>query len=144
MPQHVAKTFAAPVVRMFSLVDVGDIIGHHGFPKHIEVLEDAFIGEVEATVAVSAVLLGGFLPWAFLGDMPLFVTVVAEGIAASASEKRTLDWAPMLWGQWHPVFYGHCHWGVGNMSITYLFQCLYLLHPPLHSIHLHIHCKQGT
>jgi len=138
VPWHVAKTLTAPVVCVFRLVDTGDIVGHCGFPKHIETPKDAFIGEVESTVAVATVLLGDFLQQALLGDMPLFVTVIAEAIVASASKKRTLDWASTAWSQWHPIFYSGRHWSVSDVSISYLLQCLHLFHPPLYSTHLHI------
>ncbi len=44
--QHVTKALAAPVGDMLCLIDVGHIFGDHSFPKHIELLEDAFIGEM--------------------------------------------------------------------------------------------------
>src|SRR6266571_6945705 len=90
------------------------------------------------------VLLDGLLQWALLGDVSLLLTVVAEAVATSASEKRTLDWSSTAWSQWHPVFCGRPHWSMGHVGVSYLLQCLHLFHPPLYSVHLHIHGKQGA
>jgi len=83
--RHVTKTFAAPVVHVLCLVDVGHIFGDHGFTEHVEALEDALVGEVQATIAVVTVLLHHLHLRTFLGDMSLFVAVVTEVVAASAS-----------------------------------------------------------
>jgi len=129
---------------VLGLVDARDVLGNCGFSKNIESLEDALIGEVQATVTVAAVLLGGLFEGTFLGNMSLFVAVVAEVIAASASQDGTLYWASTTWGQGHPVLGCYTHWSVGDMRISNLFQCLYLFHPSLHPIHLHVDCEQGT
>ncbi len=93
---------------------------------------------------MATVLLGGFVLGAFLGNMPLFMAVIAEVIVASALKQGTLDWTSSSRSQWHPVFCGHDHRSVGDVGVTQLFQYLHLFHPLLHSIHLHINCKQGT
>jgi len=85
MSWHVVEALAAPVRDVFSLLDVGYVVGDGGFPEHVEVSENALVGEVEATVAVATVLLDDFVLGAFLGDMPLLMAVVAEAVAASAS-----------------------------------------------------------
>src|SRR6266581_9094958 len=99
---------------------------------------------MEVAMAVPAILLGGLLQWTLLCDVSLFVTVIAETVAASASEKRTLDWSSTAWSQWHPVFCGCPHWSISHVGVSYLLQCLHLLHPPLHSVHLHVYGKEGT
>jgi len=96
------------------------------------------------TVAMATVLFDGLLLGTLLGDVSLFVAVVIKVIAASASKKGVFNWTPTSGSQWHLVFHGCGHQGVGNVGITYLFQCLHLLHPSLHSIHLHVDCEQGT
>jgi len=83
---------------VFHLIDVGHIFCHGGFSKHVETPEDALIWEVQVAVAVATVLLGGFLQWALLGDVPLFVAIVAEVITASTLKKGMLNWASMSWG----------------------------------------------
>jgi len=71
-------------------------------------------------VAVVAVLLDSLLLGALLSNVPLFLTVVAEVVTASALKEGMLDWASMLGSQWHLIFGGCGHQGVGNMSVTYL------------------------
>ena len=127
---------------MISLFDACDVFGDHGFSKYSKPLEDALVGEVQAAVAMATVLLGGLLEGTLLGDVSLFVAVVAEAIATSALKERTLYWTSTLWGQRHPVFGCRAHWGVGDMHVSDLLQCLHLFHPPLHSIYLHVNCKQ--
>ncbi len=85
MPRHVTEALAASIWGVFGLLDTGHILGDSGFPEHVEASEDALIGEVEMTVAVATVLLDNLVLGAFLGDMPLLVTVVAQAVAASAS-----------------------------------------------------------
>jgi len=82
--RHVAEAFAAPVWDVFGLLDASHVFGDCSFSKHVKASENAFVGEVKATVAVATVLLDGLVLGAFLGDMPLFVAVVAEAVAASA------------------------------------------------------------
>ncbi len=106
---------------MFSLLNLGHVLGDSGFSKYVETLEDALVGEVQSTVAMATVLLDDFVLWAFLGDMALFMTVVAEAVAASASKDWTLDWASVMGGQWHPIFGWCCHQGICNMHVTQLF-----------------------
>ncbi len=69
---------------MIGLVDTRDILGNCSFTESVKPLEDALVWEVQMTVAVAAVLFGGFLERTFLGDVSLFVAVVTEVIAASA------------------------------------------------------------
>ncbi len=80
MPQHVAKAL--------------DIVGNCGFSKHIEVLEDALVWEVQMTVAVATVLLGDLLQRTFLGDVSLLLAVVAEAAAASLPRRRGCSTGP--------------------------------------------------
>ncbi len=117
---HIMKALATPVCHMLSLIDVGYILHDCGFSKHVESLEDTLIGEVQLTIAVSTVFLDSLHLGVFLHNVPLFMAIVAEVIAASASKERALDWASSLRSQWHLVFSGHGHWGIGDMSITYL------------------------
>jgi len=142
--RHVVQAFATPVGNMFGLVNPGYILGDQGLAEHVEPFEDALVGEVQVTVTMTAVLLGGFLEGALLGDVALFVAVVAEVVVPSALKKRMLYWTASSWGQGHPVFGCHTHRVISHVNITYLFQCLHLLHPSLHPIHLHVDCKQGT
>jgi len=83
---------------VLSLLDARYVFCDHGFPKCVKPLEDALIGEVETTVAVATVLLHRLLEGTLLGDVSLFVAVVAEVVATSASKERTLNWSPMTWG----------------------------------------------
>jgi|SRR6266571_1786141 len=106
---------------MFSLVNVGHILCDYGFSKHVEPFEDTLIGEVQAAVAVATVLLGGLLEGTLLGNMSLFVAVVAEVVVASALKKRALCWTTMLQGQRHPTFSFCVYWSISNVDITYLF-----------------------
>ncbi len=129
---------------MLSLVDTCHVLGYCDFSQCVKSLEDAFIGEVEVTVAMATVLLDRLLEGTLLCNMSLFVAVVAEVVAASASKERTLYWTTITWGQGHPVFSCRMHQGVGHMSISYLLQGLYLFHLPLHSIHLHVDSEQGA
>jgi len=85
MSWHIAETLATPIWGVFGLLNAGDVLGDGGFSQHVEASEDALVGEVEATVAVATVLFDNLVLGAFLGNMPLFVTVVAEAVAASAS-----------------------------------------------------------
>ncbi len=93
---------------------------------------------------MATVLLDQLLEGTFLGDVSLFVAVVAEAIVASASKKRTLYQASTTWGQGHPVFGCHTHRSVGDMCISDLLQCLYLFHPSLYSVYLHVNCEQSA
>ncbi len=123
---------------------MGHVLGNGGFSKHVETPEDALVGEMQSTVAVATILFDNFVLQAFLGDMALFVTVVAEVVAASASKDWMLYWTSAMGSQWHPIF-GWCHhWSICNMHVTQLFEDLHLLHPSLDSVHLHIHRKQGA
>ncbi len=144
VPGHVVKAFAAPVANMFGLVDVGYIFQYYSLPKHVEPSKDALIGEVQTAVAVATVLLDGLGFGTFLHNVSLFVTVVAEVIVASALKKGMLDWTSIIGGQGHPIFGGYPCQGIGNMSVTQLLHNLHLLHPPLHSVHLHVDHKQGV
>ena len=127
---------------MVSLFDVHDIFGDRGFSEYVKPLKDALIWEVQATVAVATVLLDWFLEGTLLGDVSLFVAVVAKAIAASTSKEGTLYRTSMTWGQGHPILDRRAYWGVGNMHVSDLLQCLHLLHPSLHSVHLHVDCEQ--
>ncbi len=118
--------------------DARYILCHGRLSQYLESFEDAFIGEVEATVAMMTVLLGGFVEGTLLGNVSLFMALVADVVAASASKERTLNQTTVTWGQGHPIFGCCMHRGVGHMCVSYLFQCLYLLHPPLYPIHLHV------
>jgi len=91
---------------------------------------------------VLAILFDGLLLETLLGNVPLFMAVVTEMIVASASKKGALNWAFTLGSEWHAIFGCSCHGGVGDMGITQLFHCLYLLHPALYSIQLHVNCDQ--
>jgi len=84
MPWHVLKTLATPIWHVFGLLDTGYIFGNCSFAKHVEVVEDAFVGEVEPAVAMVAVLLNDLVLGTSLGDVSLFMAVVAEAVAASA------------------------------------------------------------
>src|SRR6266702_2392245 len=138
MSRHVAQAFPTPVGCVIRLVDARHIVGNRGFPKNLEPLEDAFIGEMKAAVAVSAVLLDGLLEGTLLCDMSLLMTIVAEAVATSASNKRTLYWPSMTWGQRHPIFGCRAHWCVSDVCVSNLLQHLCLFHPSLYSIHLHV------
>ena len=70
---------------MFHLIDAGYVLCNGGFSQHVESPEDALIWEVQVTVAMVAVLFDRFLQGTFLGDVSLFVAVIAEVVAASAS-----------------------------------------------------------
>ncbi len=129
---------------MFCLIDAAHVLRNGGFAKYVELLEDALVWEVQVTVAVSAIFLGGFLQRTLLGNVPLFMAVIAEVIAASALKEGMLNQTSTSWSQGHLIFGGHGHRSVGNMEVTYLFHGLYLFHPPLHPIHLHINGKQGV
>src|SRR6266702_1471218 len=143
-PWHVAQALPTPVGRVLRLIDACYIFGDCGFSKGIEPLEDALIGEVQPAVAMATVLLHRLFEGTFLGDVSLFVAIVAEAVAASASKEGMLNWSPTPWGQWHPIF-GHCaHRGVGDVRISDLLQCLYLFHPPLYSIHLHVNREESA
>jgi len=83
--RHVAEAFAAPVWGVFGLLDAANILRYCSFPKHIEASEDALVGEVETTVAVATVLLDDLVLGTLLGDVPLFMAIVAEAVATSAS-----------------------------------------------------------
>ncbi len=63
---------------MVSLLDACHILSHRGLTKSVKPFEDALIGEVQATVAVAAILLRWLLEGTLLGDVSLFVAVVAE------------------------------------------------------------------
>ncbi len=85
MSWHIAEALAAPIWGVFGLLNAGDVLGNGGLSQHVEVSEDALVGEVEMTVAVATVLFDDLVLGAFLGDMSLLMTVVAEAVAASAS-----------------------------------------------------------
>jgi len=72
---------------VFGLFDARYVLGYRRFSQHIELFEDAVVGEMEATVAVATVLLGGFVEGTFLGDVSLFVALVADVVATSALEE---------------------------------------------------------
>jgi len=101
-------------------LDARHVLGDGGFPKNLEPLEDALVGEVEMAVAVSAVFFDGLLEGTLLCDVPLFVAVIAEAVATSASKKGMLDWTSMTWSQGHPVLGCHAYWGVGDMRVSNL------------------------
>jgi len=69
---------------------------------------------------VAAVLFDSLLLRTLLGDMSLFMAIVAEVVATSALQEGTLNWTSMMGGQGHPILGGHHHWGVCNMGITQL------------------------
>ncbi len=121
VPQHVAQAFPTPIWCVIRLLNVRKVLGDQGLPKHFKSLEDAFIGEVEATVAMATVLLDGFLEGTLLGDVSLFVAVVAKAIAASTSKEGTLYRTSMTWGQGHPILDRRAYWGVGDMCVSNLF-----------------------
>jgi len=104
-----------------SLLDACDVLGDGGFPQHVKSLEDAFIGEVETTTAMATVLLDGLFEGTLLGDVSLFVAVVAEAVATSASKKGALHWSSTTWSQGHLIFGGHAYWGVGDVCVSDLF-----------------------
>ncbi|SRR6266702_2855202 len=106
---------------MFSLVNVGHVLCDCGFSKHVEPFEDTLIGEVQVAVAVATVLLGGLLEGTLLGNMSLFMAVVAEAVVASALKKRALRWTTASQGQRHPIFSCCAYRSISNMDITYLF-----------------------
>ena len=85
MSWHISEALAAPVWGVFGLSDAGHVFCDGGLSEHVEASEDALVREVEMTVAVATVLLDNLVLWAFLGDMPLLLTVVADAVAASAS-----------------------------------------------------------
>ncbi len=85
MSRHIVEALAAPIWGVFGLLDAADVLLHCSFPEHVEASEDAFVGEVETTVAVATVLLDDFALGTFLGDVPLFVAVIAEAVTTSAS-----------------------------------------------------------
>jgi len=105
---------------VFGLLNTGHILCNSGFSKHVETPEDALIGEVQSTVAMATVFLDDFVFQAFLGNMALFMTVVAEVVAASASKERMLYWASAMGGQWHPIFRWCRHQGVCSVHVTQL------------------------
>ncbi len=92
---------------------------------------------------MATVLLGGLLEGTLLGDMSLFVAIVAEAVTASALKKGMLYWSPTAWSQRHPIFGRRVRWSVGDVRISDLLQRLYLFHPSLYSIHLHVDCEQS-
>jgi len=144
MPWHIAQALPTPVGCVVSLVDACHVLSNCGLAKSVKPFEDALIGEMQAAVAMATVLLRRLLEGTFLGNVPLFLAVVAEVVAASALKERTLYWSSTMWGQRHPIL-SHCmHWGIGNVCISDLFQCLYLFHPPLYPIYLHVDCKESA
>jgi len=138
MSWHVAQAFPTPVRHVIRLLDMHHVVGDRCFPKNFKPLENAFIGEMKPAVAVSAVLLDGLLEGTLLRDVSLLMAVVTEVVATSASKERTLDRTSTMWGQGHPVFGGRAYWGIGDVCVSNLLQCLCLFHPSLHSFHLHV------
>jgi len=70
---------------MLHLLNAGYVFGYCSFSKHVEMSEDAFIGEMETTVAMATVLFDDLVLGTLLGDVSLLVAVVAETVTASAS-----------------------------------------------------------
>jgi len=103
---------------VFSLLDPRHVVCYGCLSQYFEPFEDAVVGKVELTIAVPTVFLGGLFEGTLLRDVSLFMAVIAEAVATSASKERTLYQTTDVWGKGHPIFGCRMYQGVGHVSVS--------------------------